>query len=68
MSVLNNANIGWVIPCVVLRMKKTLIRQDKFKKYVLMYMINGISAQFGAYMDFVFQEYALQLTAQIPAT
>lgn len=23
-----------------------------------MYMVNGITAQFGAYMDFVFQEYA----------
>lgn len=32
-----------------------------------MYMVNGITAQFGAYVDFVFQEYALQLTGHIPA-
>lgn len=67
MSVLTNANRAWAIPCVVLRMKKTWIRQGEFKIYTLMYMINGITAQFGAYVDFVFQEFALQLTAQIPA-
>lgn len=33
-----------------------------------MYMVSGITAQFGAYVDFVFQEYALQLTGHIPAT
>lgn len=31
-----------------------------------MYMMNGITAQFGLIMDFVFQEYALQLTDICP--